>query len=166
MKILFILLFCAFMDDISVSYTPKSNHKEIPYGRLKWTDFKVKNVTDNTAAESVTSIGYIYDGYSTVTVFCNFDKEESFVKSKIKNDHILNHEQRHFDLTYIFAIRFISELKQQPVLNESVVEQIYNSNIVEKDRVQDMYDRQTKHSEDINMQLIWDKKIDNLLINL
>ncbi len=138
---------------------------EITYCKLKWADFNIKKSTDNTVSESVTSIGYSFID-NTVTVTCYFHKDESYVIKSAMTAYILNHEQRHFDITYIYSRKFEKELKVIGKLDEKAVEVIYNRILKEKDEMQDSYDNETANSEKREKQAEWDKKIDNLLTNL
>lgn len=144
----------------------KPTKNEFSYCKLKISDFKTKTTLDKTAAETVTSIGYSYDGESKVTVFCQFDKNESFITVKGKTAYILNHEQRHFDITYVYALKFVKELSMQKQLTESIVQGIYEKILSEKDNLQSDYDNQTNNSENKELQAVWDIKIDKFLINL
>ncbi len=136
---------------------------EVSYKQLTFADFKLKKQTDNTVAESSTSIGYNYDGYKTVTVFCQFNKAESYITHKGMTPYILHHEQKHFDITYIYANKLISELQKQQVLTIEIVESIYEKILSEKDKVQSQYDNETNYSENKELQAVWDLKIDKLL---
>lgn len=156
MKLLLLILYYAW--NISIN-------SNIEYRRLAWSDFKVKTVSDYTAAETVTEIGYNFDG-SNVTVFCKFNKGESFVIKKAMTPYILNHEQRHFDITYIFAMKLVMELKKEQSLTEKGIEAVYDRVYLEKEVMQELYDGETKHSENKQKQSDWDNKIDKMLTNL
>jgi len=143
-----------------------TNKTVIPYKHLTWDDFSVKKVNDNTAAETVTSISYSYDGYDRVEVKCDFIKEESFVISKAKTNYILNHEQKHFDITYIYAVTFDKIVSRKNKLSDKIVEDLYDIIISQKDSMQILYDKETNHSENKEMQYMWDKKIATILNSL
>ncbi len=136
---------------------------EVSYKQLSFADFKVKRQVDNTVAESSTSIGYNYDGDRTVMVFCKFNKDESYITQKGRTAYILHHEQKHFDITYIYAKKFVSELQKQPTLTNEIVDSIYEKILSEKDKVQSQYDNETNYSENKESQAVWDLKIDKLL---
>lgn len=157
MKLLLIILPVLF--NTSIDFTS-------PYKELTWRDFNIIKSNDEMAAESVTSISYEYDGYSKVKVSCHFIKSESFVKQSEMTSYILRHEQKHFDITYLFAAKFANELKNQKDLTDALVESIYDKIIAEKDIFQEKYDNETDHSKNRVMQAIWNKKIDVLLNNL
>lgn len=130
---------------------------------LKWSDFKIKKSVDNTAAESVTEIGYIYDGNSKVTVLCNFSNTESYVIAESRNEYILNHEQKHYDITYIYAKKFANILKIYEQVNAQLIDDIYVKIISEKDSMQNQYDFETNHSINIIKQKEWDNKITKMI---
>lgn len=159
---IFILIAILF----NVNYVELKTQNEVAYRQLKWQDFKVKKTVDNTVSESVTSIGYDYDGYKTVSVFCNFNKDESYVTLKGRTTYILKHEQHHFDVTYAYSLKFINELRKQPALNKETIESIYEKILSEKDNLQSQYDNETNNSENKELQALWNIKIDKLLTNL
>lgn len=166
MKLLFILIAFIVSTPNAKYIELKPTKAQISYCKLKWTDFKVKQSADNTVSESVTAIGYNYDGDSKVDVFCTFDRNESYVVPNAKTDYILNHEQRHFDITYIYAVKFVNELKILSVVNDLEIEKLHSRIIEEKGRMQDKYDNETENSENRQLQSEWDVKIEKLLINL
>jgi len=143
-----------------------SVNSNVEYKHLSWADFHVKASIDNTVSESETEIGYTYDGLSSVKVFCKFNKSGSFVTKNAKTDYILNHEQRHFDITYIFAMKLVKQLKQEKSFTERSVEDIYDKMYAEKEAMQELYDFDTKHSENKQKQSDWNNNIDKMLTNL
>ncbi len=136
---------------------------EVSYRQLTFADFNVKKQIDNTVAESSTSIGYNYDGDKTVKVFCQFNKNESYITKNGRTAYILHHEQKHFDITYIYAKKFVNELQKQSILTNEIVDSIYEKILSEKDKVQSQYDNETNYSENKELQAVWDLKIDKLL---
>ena len=144
----------------------------IPYqsgNKLKWNDFiEVKSLGD-AAAESSTSISYDYyenNGSVKVKVYCLFDKSHSFVLKGKRTDYILNHEQGHFDITYLFAMKFKQELSRTSDLSEGNVYSIYLRVIKQWDLFQEQYDLETDHSINVNGQRIWDVHLYKSLENL
>lgn len=161
MKLIIAILFLFLNTD--VGYVVVKTGHEIPYGKLSWRDFKVKPIVENTAAESATSIGYKYDGNQKVAVYCTLNTDESFVTKEGMTPYILNHEQRHFDITYIFANKFIERLSGQKALTSKLVDDIYAQILTEKEVMQDQYDFETNNSQNKQVQSAWDKKIEKLL---
>lgn len=163
---LFIILFISSNSSkIEYDSLRKSNN-EIFYSeyKLKWSDFKEAKTTKFVAAVAATGIGYeVYvDGENvSVKAFCYFDKDQSYVYNgeRNKTDYILNHEQKHFDITYLFCLRFIKILKKQNKLTEQLVDKIYSEILIEKDNFQLKYDLETNHSANKVNQKIWDDHI-------
>jgi hypothetical protein len=166
MKIIFIaVLFYAFAPIIE--YIPQKKTKEyLPYCQLKWSDFIIHPSNDKTAALSSTNIDYVYDGDNKVVVSCSFFKPESYVISTARTAYILNHEQRHFDITFIFKIKFVRALQLQETINLQIVDSIYKKIVQQKEQEQAQYDFETNHSEYIPNQKIWDQQIDALLTDI
>ncbi|MDR7130643.1 hypothetical protein J2X69_003000 [Algoriphagus sp. 4150] len=81
---------------------------------------------------------------------------QSWVKNA--NDYASNHEQRHFDLTRIAADRMIARLKNtelEPELFEAKLNTIYMDSYREMNRLQELYDGQTRHGLNKEMQARW-----------
>ena len=118
---------------LKVNYSKLSKEKiHISYDlnkKLTWKDYKLFNGKRREAAFTATEISYKVeqkDDEMNVNVTCVFDKNKSNVVSKYMNDYILNHEQRHFDLSFIYAMKFVDELKKQPTLTLDDIDIIYN----------------------------------------
>ena len=139
--------------------------------KLKWSDFKAVKFFPDATAESSTTIAYEYSedqGKIQVKIFCLFNKQKSFVLQGKQTGYILNHEQGHFDITFMFAMKFKALLDCESRLSESKVESIYMKVIRGWDRFQEQYDLETNHSINEFEQKRWDKSIVdhlNLLIN-
>lgn len=134
--------------------------------KLTWADFiGTPNLPDPTAA--LTSSGFGYNagmrskngkGTINVEIYCYFNKPNSWVKKGKNTVYILNHEQRHFDATYIIAKTFITRVKQAALttsnMNE-VLAQIYKECNAELSKLQDDYDKQTRNGIDTAKQAAW-----------
>lgn len=119
--------------------------------------------------------------FTKVEGIAYMSKMESFVKEQGRNDFILNHEQGHFDLTQIYAKRFIekaeSELLNKEFLcpgndagkisNEANAKAkvILNQVVNGLQSMQDNYDTETNHGLYYDGQKKWDSTIKNLLNN-
>src|SRR6266567_3162991 len=79
--------------------------------RLTWNDYKGRPDSESGAAATTTSyLGIEYNfKNNTVTykIVCRFSKNKSW--GLYKTDHILGHEQGHFDITEIFARKLNKE---------------------------------------------------------
>lgn len=155
------------------------NNSNIYYGtkKVSWLDFKGKpDYTVDFEALTSSEIGMNYtldqvnnDYVLSVNVYCDFKKPESYVKPDKKNAYVLNHEQHHFDITYIYTKKFIESLKSGNYTAdnyESLINGIYNESVYELNQEQTKYDTETKHSTIVEKQLEWNKKIDNELVAL
>jgi len=164
MVLLAIISFLSVTYDAGLNSTGTINY--YPGQQLKWSDFRVVKYLGDASAESTTGISYDYlkvGNETKVNVYCTFSKKESFVLKGKETDYILNHEQRHFDITFIFAMKFKDQISRTNDLSESDIELIYNRIIIEWGIFQDKYDFETEHSINISAQDIWDKKINGHL---
>jgi hypothetical protein len=137
--------------------------------KLKWEDFSERSGNYKVAALTASVISYsVTDNgkYLDIKVFCYFDKKQSIVVTGNKKDYILNHEQRHFDITYIYAIKFVNELKKEKELTYDKISSIYDDVNLQWNEYQNIYDLETRNSRDKDIQAIWDKKIQDQLDNL
>jgi len=169
MKYLIILFLLSFTfnsyDKINYDQSLKESY-QISYNRtkkLKWADFKKVNNNSKTAALTSSGITYItnqYKNYNEVLVSCVFDKNESYCNGNNNTDYILNHEQKHFDITYIFCNKFINRLKEQNNLNGDKILFIYNQIINEWEEYQKKYDLETNNSINKVEQERWNKIVE------
>ena len=95
-----------------------------------------------------------------ISIGCVFDKNGSFVVQGNTNNEILDHEQRHFDITYLYTCKFIDRLKKEQILTESKIDLIYNNILIELDDFQEKYDASIRNPiQDHSIQIEWDNKI-------
>jgi hypothetical protein len=140
---------------------------------LDWNLFLVKRTAvDNHAAQSNIGISssceYNNKG-GKVTIRATFNRSNSWVRHDCITDYILNHEQRHFDISELFARRFrkeLSEAKLTATNFNAKYKAIYNSIVAQHNDYQDLYDLQSEHSIDEEGQTQWNNKIDNELAEL
>lgn len=158
-------------DNVLIKYDEtKKEFSEISYNRirkLKWSDFKLVGKTGRTAALSNTGFSYetVRIGEKlSVYINCVFNKKGSFVVDGNMNQQILNHEQRHFDITYLYTCKFIERLNNEQALDESKIDLIYNNIIIEWGNYQKRYDGCIRNPiQDCDKQKEWDIKIDTEL---
>lgn len=167
--------------NIQWSNTPYSkNNDSIFYNgaqKLTWNNFKL-NSTDKSDAAALTTSGFGYDaglsmigkkGTFTITVYCYFLQSKSWYKTGHKNDYVLNHEQRHFDISYYGACLFMAKLKEAKFTTanySSLLDSIYNTAYTAMNTMQDEYDEETNNGRDKTKQGEWDKKIDTSIAGL
>ena len=139
--------------------------------KLTWNDFKGKPVS-NSEASAITNAGIGFkmmfaskDNVATLTIAvnCNFSIEDSWVKSGRKIPYILNHEQHHFDIAYLYAMEFVKNLRAAKYTMKDyskVIERIYSQCHQDLITLQSAYDTETKNSQLAEQQELWNKKID------
>jgi len=145
-----------------------------PDQKLKWNDFKGKPDAASVAA-AITESGFGYsmamNAYNSksnlvITVFCYFSKMKSWVKKNMNTDYALQHEQHHYDITYINTCLFIQKLKEARFNRNNfsaLLEKIYDECFAAMTRMQDDYDGETRNGRVNVIQASWNKKIDQQL---
>jgi hypothetical protein len=148
------------------------NSKEAIYfnknKKLSWVDFKgIPDMPEPTAA--ITSSGFGYkaamksvDGKEEINIgiYCYFNKKKSWVRKGRNTPYILNHEQHHFDATYIASKMFIKKLMESNITAENMntlLSVVYKESIASLNKMQNDYDFQSKNGRDQIKQAEWDK---------
>ena len=185
--IFFQLLFCfavisvpAQEVSVVVKYTtsPALNEKSLIFydnnKKLIWDDFKARP-DDNMNAAALTDAGFGYgstfsnaDGKSelTITVYCDFDEKDSWVKPIGRNDYILKHEQHHFDISYICTLLFIKKLRETKFTSSNynkLIREAYQETAANMTSMQNQYDAETHNGILKDKQEEWSNKIDKEL---
>ncbi|RXJ50550.1 DUF922 domain-containing protein [Gelidibacter gilvus] len=142
--------------------------------QLKWSDFKgqPKDLGDIVA---ITSSGIsfrfsIKENNHTVTGFdtqvkAHFYPKRSWVHKKKASDHILAHEQLHFDITELYVRKFKKEIIHLDI-SKNIKRDLNNTyERINKDMsaMQKTYDTETNYSRNVIAQSAWKKKIDDAL---
>jgi hypothetical protein len=146
-----------------------SNERE-----LKWSDFRGRPDNKSIAvAITASGFGFTFGIKSTnkaavidITVFCFFNKSNSWVKQGMQNDYALLHEQHHFDISYISACLFIKRLRKAKFTMDNyaeLVEKINSESNEAMEKMQNDYDGDTANGRLKNVQAAWNKKIDEQL---
>lgn len=190
MQRLFVFIFsftCIISDaqplSVDISYTTDINNPGnslIFYKvgqQLSIPDFKGTPETGNDAV-AITSSGFAFKaGFKNsngkavmnIGVYCNFDKNNSWMKASGKNEYILSHEQLHFDISYLSAMLFMNELKQTnfTVKNyAALLEKIYNDSVKKLEAVQQQYDEETSNGRLPVKQKEWSEKIHRQILSV
>ena len=134
--------------------------------KLTWSDFKETKRKYVQVAVTASQISYNVTNENNemvVNVSCVFDKKNSTVVRGFQTDYILNHEQRHFDITYLYTAKLIKRLKNAKHLTMDEVDDIYNNIYEEWTAYQAQYDAESGNATITNRQAAWDKKIDEQL---
>lgn len=101
-----------------------------------------------------------------IRVSCLFYPERSWIKPDGLNPTTLNHEQRHFDLSFIACNRFMKAVRGEEMgmtdfkirLNE--LYQIHNGWLIQ---MQQQYDQETANGLNSQEQQRWNQQIDRML---
>lgn len=132
--------------------------------KLKWEDFRGKPDTNSQyAAISSPAISFTLTYNETsfsYKVFCYFNKSKSWSLSK--NQNLLSHEQGHFDIAELFARKLrkaFKNYKLNPATIQSDFNKVYNKIREERDKLDNLYDKETNLSRNKVKQLYWTKKI-------
>ncbi|WP_158975987.1 DUF922 domain-containing protein [Cellulophaga sp. L1A9] len=141
--------------------------------KLSWADFKGEPT--NTRAAAVTASGLTYS-FSTLrknddvvevnfTVLSHFYPNESWYRSEVCDAIILKHEQLHFDITELYARKFLDRLNKTTFTTnaKSEVKVVYNQINKELNEYQNLYDSETNFSRNREQQQLWEIKLDTLL---
>ncbi|WP_241147983.1 hypothetical protein [Lacinutrix jangbogonensis] len=145
----------------SPEFSWHENHK------LKWTDFEGEPDMDSSAA-AVTASGITFSysiqksstdgitGFQT-KAFAHFYPEESWCKKDIIDNHILKHEQFHFNITEL-NVRYFREKVSKLKISSSIENQLddLNNQINENlGKMQKLYDAESNYSINKECQARW-----------
>jgi hypothetical protein len=137
--------------------------------KLEWSDFKSENkIHEYEFAQAVLtpSINVYPNTFSDLElkkliIVAQMNKNESWFKSK--SDHILIHEQGHFDITEIFARKIRKELYKRinTAIGFSANDFLAIFNKLENEHwiFQDKYEFETQRGTHYNNQTSWNKRI-------
>ncbi len=178
-KINFLFVLCCLLQQnafsqttVSVLWTQQSkyNAKDVIYfnakKKLTWSDFLGTPPPPSSIA-AITSSGF---GYSAamkrvnekveikILLYCYFSKPKSWVRVKNKTPYILEHEQHHFDATYLVALDFMQKIKAANITDKNmnaVISKLYNEANTALDKLQDDYDTQTNNGLKKDKQAEW-----------
>lgn len=146
--------------------------------RLEWSDFKGEPKPENNSV-AVTASGITFS-YSTkmsdtrlidysYSVRADFYPNQSWcLKEKVDNN-ILNHERLHFDITELHARIFRQRIENTRFTKRDIEKQmnrLHNAINKELEALQNKYDAETRHSQNIEKQHEWQGKIVDTLNKL
>jgi hypothetical protein len=139
--------------------------------KLTWADFLGK-ADQKSPFAAMTSSGIYYrlktnsDGYSD-SVVAVFYKSDSWVRRRTES--ALIHEQGHFDITEIFARKLRKQLEEFVPKRGDLGHQLkflYDEVESEREAMENLYDKDTRHSADAARQADWNMRISNELKEL
>ncbi|WP_223033904.1 DUF922 domain-containing protein [Hanstruepera marina] len=142
--------------------------------KLSWENF-IGQPDPNSDAAAVTSSGITF-GYRLsrvnnviesihVEVTAHFYPEKSWVKSNEADNHILAHEQLHFDITELYT-RKLRKATSQVVVSQNAnneLDAIHSRIVKELNDYQNHYDDETNYSRNHEAQAKWQKSIKEAL---
>lgn len=139
--------------------------------KLTWADFKGQpdqNSKYGAVTYSQFSSTYKYSPDSLYcTISCEFIPEQSWVKPNA-TEELLKHEQGHFDLTEYIARLFRKELLSYKFESYETIrtemKRLSAKYAAKFEEIQDQYDEETHHSKKLLEQTIWNKRIEQYLL--
>lgn len=163
------LLVFVFVGVTSLSFAQTTDTKEWNTP-LTWCDFQGRPNASATS-HALTNMGITVE-YSwkdlkeciqlTYQVRSVFNSLYSWVKEGKKSDHLLMHEQTHFDITELHA-RKIRKFFSEHNFDKRKVRMTIDQKLDELQRLnhhtQEEYDRETRHGTHKKQQLEWTRKI-------
>lgn len=138
-----------------------------PEKKLHWDNFKGLAPAENSSIAAITMSGFGYSasikssggkGELHIKVYCYFNKSRSWVRPLRKTAYILNHEQNHFDISYIAACIFISRIKNSILTLKdynTLLPRIYDECVTSMDNMQESYDGETRNGRETVLQEKW-----------
>ena len=144
-----------------------------PEQRLSWSNFKAEP-PKNSEIAATTASGLSYQFSTTeengkyeldYSVDTYFYPNRSWYQPDICDEVILSHEQLHFDISELYA-RKMRKIMDATIFTKNVkaeVKAIYRQINKELAAFQQVYDKETDYSRNIEQQLSWNKKIKDSL---
>ena len=136
--------------------------------RLSWNDFKGRpDPTTGNAALTSTSINIDYSYNRSELKYdirCQFDPTKSW--GRVRNNHILGHEQAHFDIAEIHArllYKMVKAYKFRPAYVNDDIAKIYDNVMQQHHDMQAAYDNETDYSRKPSIQEEWKERIEQSL---
>jgi hypothetical protein len=161
---------------LAVVFEPSDDPDNINYSSvpLTWQDFQGR--PDDLSRGAAATYGGIGLGYSaiqkgtlteiTVRLSAVFNKHNSWVKDDSRKDYILQHEQRHFDITAIIACRLAAALKTATISQKYYVAEInalHRQYLKIAEEMQAQYDDETEHGVNKKAQAQWELELEESL---
>ncbi len=93
-----------------------------------------------------------------------FITDQSWVKPSYENDHLLKHEQLHFDISELFARKLrekLSKVDNSKLSKNSggQLNKLYEDVAAERGLMQDQFDKETNHGSNKEAELKWQLKV-------
>jgi uncharacterized protein DUF922 len=147
-----------------------------PDYKLQWQDFK-GNPQGGTTLKAMTwstiqlETSKIDASGVALTICASFIKSKSWRKKDAEgNSNLLTHEQKHFDITEIYARKMRKKLSETTFTNpkqaQQIIQRLYNETFSESAAEQKKYDAETNHSINKEVQEKWNAAIETELQSL
>lgn len=139
---------------------------------LQWSDFSGKPDSPDTEFAAATYAGLELDvaevnlsGRVTFKVRAVFDSQRSWAHPDRKDDHVLAHEQLHFDITEIYARRLERKLNamQLKVKDKDIAKKLAMQYNEAQMKEQERFDKECVHGLDRRNQEGWRSNVDREL---
>ncbi|ASZ10390.1 hypothetical protein KTO58_23730 [Chitinophaga pendula] len=141
-----------------------------PSRPLQYHDFPVRTSASGTSA-AVSFTSFSYTGSSmrrkdtlqvqlSLQVF--FVKSGSWMRPDARSNYTLTHEQLHFDITWLVAMRFRQKILDAALSlddYDSYIQYEYLESFREMNQQQERFDRDTRHGLDPSAQKRWEQSI-------
>ena len=164
MKLISLYLFSLFF-----VLTPSEDEVKMTWDenkKLTWADFQGEPKPGSGFVASTNSgISFSYsfktlngDVEYSFTVHSYFYPESSWYLRSQVNDHILAHEQTHFDITELFARILRARIEATP-FSEKIkeeIEKIYRQTETKRKEMQERFDRESNHSKNKSGEKVWE----------
>ena len=167
-----------FLIGSSFSSNPETEPDRISWSKdyqLTWDDFKgIPDNSDHLDAYTMLGLSLEVMGQEEnvveLGVFGYFEKNKSWVKVDEKTDHLLAHEQKHFDLCEVYRRVLVKKLEAKKSYSfdkfSDQIGKIFNDVFEDYTKEQARYDEETNHSQKKDAQKRWNKFISKELSRL
>lgn len=141
-----------------------------PDRKLQWSDFQAAPPA-HPKSGAVSYSSFSYEGgsirkkdtlYINLTLQTFHIKSASWVTPAVRDDYSLAHEQLHFDITWLVALRFRKKVTQMELTADdydSMIQYEYIESFREMNRLQAAYDSETGHGTNHAAQYRWQQTI-------
>lgn len=164
---------------ITTDFTPKEIDSDTLYffqRKIDVDDFLLKKPSNSRFAAAIfTSMGYqAFVKMSNDTVYLNLEvkvyqiKGMSWILEAEKSQYVIDHEQTHFNITQLIAEKFKERLREEalpPQDYDSRIQFLYLDYYRMINRMQNIYDEETRHGINKTEQARWEKKVEEELSN-
>lgn len=144
--------------------------------KLSWSDFNGEPQLESPyEAMTASGIEYAYEAKNrngqlsfTFKVRAYFNPNTSWVKPSSRTNALLAHEQVHFDISELHA-RILIKAFDEASFTENFkkeIDTIYQSVIKRRAEMQKLYDKETDHSRNTEIQKEWIKQVENQLASI